>query len=131
MAEEQKLPILYVIPSGPPEFRRFAIADEQNRFWDGQQFSKTGQLYARHHEAALQLQAILKSHFAGVEPVRLVAPVVVDVFSRTPTDHLAVANYLSQAARLWINTNDFGYGPNGSLVSTQIPWGRLRQAKTG
>lgn len=91
MADEQKLPILYVVPTGQPEFRRLAIADEQNRFWNGQGFSQSGQLYARHHEAALQLHAILRGHFEGVEPVRLVAPVVVEVFSHTPTDHLAVA----------------------------------------
>ena len=73
------LPILYVVQIGEPEFQRFVIEDEQDRVWTGEGFDSQGAaLFARHNDAALESQNILKRSFDGVKPQRFVVPLYVD-----------------------------------------------------
>ena len=126
MAKKRKLPILSVVPAGSPdEFPRFLISDARNRLWDGQNFSSTGILYSAHNDAAIDVQAILKTHFEGVEPVRYVVPVFVDVFAHEPVLVAEVAKYLSASSRLNLNTTEHGNGPGNALVLPWIDWSRI------
>ena len=130
MADRRELPILYVVLAGSSdEFPRFTILDAQDRPWNGQEFGPTGVLYARHNDAATDAQNILRSHFDG-EPQRYVVPLYVDVLNHDgPVPMTEVAQYLSQASSLFIDTPTHGNGPGDSLVLTQIEWSRIRAIK--
>lgn len=130
MADRRELPILYVVLAGSSdEFPRFTILDAQDRPWNGQEFGPTGILYARHNDAATDAQQILRSHFDG-EPQRYVVPLYVDVFSHDgPVPLSEVAEYLSVASKLFIDSQVHGNGPGDSLVLTRIEWSRIRTIK--
>ena len=130
MADSRELPILYVVLAGSSdEFPRFTILDAQDRPWNGQEFGTTGVLYARHNDAATDAQNILRSHFDG-EPQRYVVPLYVDVLSHDgPVPMTDVAQYLSLASSLFIDTPTHGHGPGESLVLTRIEWSRIRAMK--
>lgn len=126
MAKKQ-LPILYVVQIGESDFERYVIEDQQDRVWTGEQFDTQGAaLFARHNDAAIEAQAILKKNFNGVEPQRYVVPLFVEVYSHEGPVPLAdVAEYLSNASRLYISTTDHGNGPGDSLVLPWIDWSRI------
>ena len=128
MSKQRKLPILYVVLAGSSdEFPRFTILDAQDRHWNGREFGPTGVLYARHNDAATDTQNILRSHFDG-EPQRYVVPLFVEVYSHERPVPLAdVAEYLSNASRLYINTTEHGNGPSDSLVLPRIEWHRMKK----
>lgn len=130
MAKKQKLPTLYVTLAGSSvEFPRFTILDAQDRLWNGQEFGPTGVLYANHNAAAVDAQNILRSHFDG-EPQRYIVPLCIEVYSHAePVNVADVAQYLSGASRLYVNTTEHGNGPGDSLVLPWIEWHRIE--KTG
>jgi len=131
MAKWRKLPILSVVQVGSDEFERFLIRDQKERVWTGERFeSGTGVLYAKENRAAAEIHSILRRNFHGVEPQRLVVPVYVEVLSKNgavPTTE--VAQYLSMASKMLIDTPTCGNGPGDSLVLPRIEWGRIRSIK--
>ena len=126
----KKLPILRVVETDGP-FNRFVIEDQKNRVWTGERFSRVLKptLYADHNAACSDVQGILKSNFVGVETVKYVVPLFVEVHSHEPVKGAEVAKYLSQAARLFIDTTNHGNGPGSSLVLPRIEWHRMEQMK--
>jgi len=128
MAKRHKLPVLAVVQVGSDEFVRFEIRNEQDRVWNGNQFgSGTGVLYAHQNNAASDSQDILRQNFKGMNPQRLVVPLYVDVFSHDgPVPLTEVAEYLSLASKLFIDSLKHGHGPGDSLVLTRIEWSRIR-----
>ena len=80
MAEKRELPTLRVVQIGSDEFERYLIEDQEERVWTGEQFdSQGGALFARHNEAAIEAQSILKKNFEAVEPQRFIVPLYVEV----------------------------------------------------
>ena len=120
----RKLPILSVVQAGNPDFERFLISDDQGRQWTGEEFSEQGVLYGSRNHACGDVHAILKGFFQS-EPVRYVAPVVIEVFGEA--DIAKVARYLAQASILHIATGKYGNGPEGTLVLPTIEWGLTRE----
>lgn len=126
----QRLPILHVVQVGNNDFHRYQITDEQEHRWDGEQFnSENGVLFADHNVAATEVQEILKKNFEGVKAVKYVVPLYVEVFSNEPVHLNDVAEYLSKASRLYLNTTDHTNGPNNSLVLSSIEWNGIKQMK--
>ena len=72
---------------------------------------------------------ILKQKFGGAETVKYVVPLFVEVHSHGPVIVSEVAKYLSQSARLYIDTTEHGNGPSNSLVLPRIEWHRIEQMK--
>ena len=128
MAKKQRLPILRVVQFGK-EFERYSIEDENAQVWNGQKFGQSGIVYANHNHAAIDVQAILKKNFEGIDPQRFVVPLYVETLSHEPVTIAEVAQYLSRASRLFLNTTDHGNGPDGSLVLPWIDWSRIKQIK--
>ena len=128
MAKKQKLPILSVVQIGSDDFERFVIRDQISRVWTGEQFGTDGGvLYANHNDAASDSQDILRQNFSGAEPQRLVVPLFVDVLNHDgPLPVAEVAQYLSLASRLLVDTRVHGNGPGDSLVLTRIEWCRIK-----
>jgi hypothetical protein len=127
MGKKHALPILSIVRAGPSQFERFQIADDKDRLWTGTAFGPTGILYATHNAAATDIQLILKGHFTGVEPVRYVAPIFIEVFSHEALPVAVVAKHLSRASRLYLNTPEHGNGPGSSLVLPWIEWHRIQE----
>ena len=125
------LPILYVVQIGESEFQRFVIEDEQDRVWTGERFDFQGAvLFARHNDAAIESQNILKQTFSGVKPQRFVVPLYVEVLNHAgPVPVADIAEYLSRGSRLYLNTTENGNGPGDSLVLPWIEWSRIKQIK--
>ncbi len=124
----KRLPILRVVQIGN-EFERFVIEDEQSQVWTGQEFGQPGVFYADHNQAASDVQAILRKNFEGIEPRKYVVPVFIEVFSHAEVPVAQVAQYLSRASRLFLNTTDHGNGPGNSLVLSWIDWNRIKKLK--
>lgn len=129
---KKRLPILSVIQTGNPEFERFVIKDQKQRMWNGEllgQETTRPLLYAAHEAAACDIHNILKSNFQGVEPVRYVVPLVVEVFSHEAVHVAEVAQHLSRSSRLFLNSTEYGNGPRNSLVLPVIEWHRIEPMK--
>ena len=131
MAKKRELPTLYVVQIGSEEFERYLIRDQEERVWTGKQFdSQGGALFARHNEAAIEAQSILKRNFEGVEPQRYVVPLYVEVLNQAgPVPVAEIAEYLSRGSRLYLNTTEHGNGPGDALVLPRIEWHRMKQIK--
>jgi hypothetical protein len=129
--DTKKLPILQVIEANSP-YERYVIQDQRHRVWTGERFSSVHgpTLYARHNDAATDAQNILKKKFNGVETVKYVVPLFVEVHSHGPVIVDQVAKYLSDASRLFVDTTKHGNGPGDStLVLPWIDWSRIEQMK--
>lgn len=129
MGPERQLPILFVVESGSPDFQRWMISDDKDRLWDGQDFGPNGLLYARHNDAAVDARDILRGHFGGIRPVRYIVPLFVESLCHRPVPVAEVAQYLSRASRLYVNTSEHGNGPGNSLVLPWIEWSRIKEVK--
>ena len=129
MGNERQLPVLYVVESGSPDFQRWMVSDDRDRFWGGEDFGQTGVLYARHNDAAVDAQNILRGHFGGIQPVRYVVPLFVESLSHQPVPVAEVTQFLSRASRLYLNTAEHGNGPGDSLVLPWIEWSRIKEVK--
>ena len=129
MGKERQLPVLYVVESGSPDFKRWMISDDQDRLWGGEDFGQNGVLYATHSDAAVDAQNILRRHFDGIQPVRYVVPLFVESLSHRTVPVAEVAQYLSRASRLYLNTSEHGNGPGGSLVLPWIEWSLIKEVK--
>ena len=129
----KRLPHLRVVQSGNLQFERFLIEDQKGRAWTGERFSSFDgrALYAKHNDAAVDVQNILKGHFVGIQPIKYVAPLLVEVYSDIPVHVTEVAQYLSHASRLFLNTPEHGHGPGHSLVLPWIEWHRIKEVKGG
>ena len=127
----KRLPILYVVQTSVSHFERFVIEDEQDRVWTGERFDSQGAaLFARHNDAAVAAQSILKANFKGVESQRFVVPLYVEVLNHAgPVPVAEIAQYLSHGARLYLNTTENGNGPGDSLVLPRIEWHRIKKIK--
>lgn len=127
MGNRKKLPILSIVSTGTPDFRRYKIADDKHRLWTGNEFGHGAMLFAHHNQAAIEVQSILKGHFEGVEPVRYMAPVIIEVYSHEALPVAVVAKHLSRASRLYLNTPEHGNGPGSSLILPRIEWHRIKE----
>lgn len=123
--------ILYVVQVGNNEFQRYLIEDQEKRVWTGEQFDAQGAaLFARHNDAAIAAQNILKKNFEGIEPQRFVVPLYVEVLNHTgPVTLVDVARYLSASSSLCLNTDDHGNGPGDALALPWIDWSRIKPIK--
>lgn len=126
---ERRLPNLNIVSTGTPCFPRYQICDQQNLLWTGSSFADAGCLYANHRSAAFDRQKILRSYFTGVSPKRFRIPLLVDVFDDKPPQMISVAQYLSDASSLHLNTDEYGNGPSSSLVLPWIEWSQIEQVK--
>lgn len=126
-----RLPVLYVVQIGDTGYERFIIEDQHERIWTGERFDTAGgALFARHNDAAIEAQSILKRKFMGVEPQRFVVPLYVEVLNHTgPVPLVEVAQYLSASSRLYLDTTEHGNGPGDSLVLPWIDWSRIKAIK--
>lgn len=130
MGMEQRLPVLRVTQIPNAAFERYLILDERDRSWTGERFDSSGGiLYANCNHAALDTHNILKQSFQECEPQKYEVPLVVEVYSRCPASVEEIAQYLSRAARLQIDTTEHGNGPGTSLVLPRIEWNRIQPAK--
>lgn len=129
MGKERQLPVLYVVESGSPDFQRWMISDDRDRLWGGEDFGQNAVLYASHNAAAVDAQNILRGHFGGIQPVRYVVPLFVESLSHQPLPVAEVAQFLSRASRLYLNTTEHGNGPGDSLVLPWIEWSRIKEVK--
>jgi len=126
---KKKLPILRVVEN-EGKFKRFVIEDEKKRVWNGKRFSKLDKpmLYSDNNSAAADLHKILKTNFSG-ETIKYVVPLFIEVNSDDPVQFEKIAQYLSNSARLFIDTTTHGNGPGSSLVTPWIDWSRIEQLK--
>ena len=131
MAKKRELPILRVVQIGNEEFERYVIEDQEEQVWTGERFdSDGGALFAKHNDAATEAQNILKANFKGVEPQRFVVPLYIEVLNHAgPVPVAEIAQYLSDASRLYVNTTENGNGPGDSLVLPWIDWSRIKKIK--
>ncbi len=131
MAKKRELPTLRVVQIGSDEFERYLIEDQEERVWTGEQFdSQGGALFAKHNDAAIEAQNILKKNFNGVEPQRFVVPLYVEVLNHAgPVPVAEIAKYLSLGSRLYLDTTEHGNGPGDSLVLPWIDWSRIKPIK--
>lgn len=131
MAKWRKLPILSVVQVGSNEFERFLIRDQKERVWTRERFgSGSGVRYANENQAAFELHSILRQNFHGVEPQRLVVSLFVEVLSHDgPLPITEVAQHLSLASKLLIDTPTHGNGPGDSLVLPRVEWSRIKSIK--
>ena len=119
------LPILWIARSDSG-FERYVIEDSHEQVWNGKEFGTgDGLLFAHYQEAAAETQRILKSHFKGVEPTKLVVPLYVEVYGGEEIPVESVVKYLSKASKLTVDTGTHGNGPDQSLVLTRIEWGEI------
>lgn len=127
MAKKRELPILRVVQIDKDVFERYVIEDHEERVWTGEQFDSEGAaLFARHNDAAVEAQNILKANFNGAEPQRFVVPLYVEVLNHAgPVPMAEVAKYLSRASRLYLDTTEHGNGPGNALVLPLIDWSRI------
>lgn len=128
---KKRLPVLYVVQVGNEEFERYLIEDQEERVWTGEQFDSQGaELFARHNDAAVESQNILKRTFNGMEPQRYVVPLYVEVLNHAgPVPVADIAEYLSRGSRLYLDTREHGNGPGDSLVLPRIEWHRIKKIK--
>ena len=128
---KKRLPILYVVQVGESEFDRYVIEDQHQQVWTGKHFdSKGGALFAKHNDAAIEGQNILKRNFNGVEPQRFIVPLYVEVLNHAgPVPADEIAQYLSASSRLYLDTTEHGNGPGDSLVLPRIDWSRIKPIK--
>ena len=126
-----RLPVLYVVQVGESEFERYIIEDQQNQVWTGKQFdSEGGVLFARHNDAAIEGQNILRRNFKGAEPQRFVVPLYVEVLNHGgPVPVVEIAEYLSRGSRLYLDTTEHGNGPGDALALPWIDWSRIKPIK--
>lgn len=126
----QKLPILSVVQTLAP-FQRFYIEDQKENVWTGSQFEPAGLpvLFASQFAVRSEYQAILKSYFCGMTPVRYLVPLAVEVFSHHSLQISEVAKYLADTASFQMNIPQNGNGPGDSLVLARIDWHRIEQLK--
>ena len=131
LAKKRELPPLRVVQIGSDELDRYLIEDQEERAWTGEQFDSQGAaLFARHNDAAIRSQNILRRNFNGAEPQRFVVPLYVEVLNHAgPVPVAEVAEYLSSASRLYIDTTEHGNGPGDSLVLPWIDWSRIKPIK--
>lgn len=128
MEQERQIPILTVFQTSD-QFERYYIQDDRDRVWTGDKFQsgKRPTLYADDFEVRSTVHRILKGYFPGVEPVKYVVPMVVEVFSHEPLHISEVAQYLSCTASLQMDLPKHGNGPGTSLVLSRIDWHRMEQ----
>ena len=91
----KRLPILCVVQVNNPHAERYVIEDQKQRVWSGNRFSSHNPtLYAKHNDAAVEVQSILKRNFEGVEPQRFVVPLYVEVLNSARLRHFGAAAVL-------------------------------------
>lgn len=130
MDQRQQLPILAVVQTNA-SFQRFFIEDEQERVWTGRKFDTDGPpaLFATQFAVRSAYHEILKGYFPGVQSVKYIVPLTVEVYSHQPLHISHVAKYLADAASLQMNTPVNGHGPGNSLVLPRIEWHQIDEVK--
>ena len=125
--------ILSLVATGTPEHPRFLIADPNENFWTGEDWSDEetdGCLFASVNDAGQTVQEILLAQHGDKPMRRFVAPVYVDVFSDTNLTQDQIKEWLVKVARLTMDAEAHGNGPvDDSLGLTLIDWNKLREIK--
>ena len=125
--------ILSIIATGTTDHPRFQIADPQQRFWTGKEWTDEeaeGRLYICVNTAGRAIQGILLAQHRHKAVRRFVAPVNLDLYSDTDLTMDQIVEWLVKVARLTIDAETHGNGPvAGTLGLCQIDWGQLREIK--
>ena len=123
-------PVLQATPAfGTDGADRFVIQNLKNRHvWTGDDFSpewKNALLYASVNRACGDMRRIMMRVYEGELLTIYETPCRIEVFGYAPMIH--VQKWLSRAALLKLRTDDFGNGPNDSLVIPSIHWSEMEQ----
>ena len=123
--------ILSLITTGPTDYPRYEIANQDLEFWTGENWTdeeSEARLYVSVNDAGRAVQEILLTEH-GDKPLRSsVAPVYVDLYADTDLSLDEISDWLVRAARLTIDTERHGNGPvEGSLGLCHIDWSKLRE----
>lgn len=119
---------LHENPMGKAAYR-FCIQNLVNeQVWTGFGFTPDwtkALLYASANEACKDMRKIMMSFYDSAPVTVYEAPVRIEVFGEA--DMLRVAQWLSKASVLKLRTDDYGNGPDGSLVLPVIHWAEMEK----
>ena len=123
--------LLRAEPIGRPPYRRYIIQNNDEKFWDGNGFTKDfkkGMKYCCTNDACEEMAAILKGFYGKLKRRTFVVPIEVEVYGSA--NQQEIANYLYRASVLNIETDKQGNGPDGNLVLPIIHWGRIKETRS-
>lgn len=118
---------------GRPEWERYALFDEQSRYWTGNDWSaevKRAALFASEQIAAVEYERVVGLVRAG-QPVReYTTRVTVRVVGDVQYDPARLKEYLSTACRLHLDPDDLEGPIPDAAVTVEIEWERLTPGAT-
>ncbi len=129
----KKKPALSAVGYMESNWVRYAIQDEQGRYWTGRGFTKDERralAYADENVIARDMRRILKRRCKGLIRHRFVAPVVIDVYAdEGPVDQEEMAWFLSQNVFVSMDGLGTGVSPDESIILPLVAWKSLRMLK--
>jgi hypothetical protein len=121
--------MLITMTVGRKPFLRYVIHDDTTKlWWDGHCFIKDlkdSKKYLRFCEAALDIQNMLREQYNQLPKSTYTVPIDIEVYGNA--DLADIQNYLYQATDLVMKIDEFGVGPNETLVTTTIYWHKMKK----
>jgi hypothetical protein len=120
--------------SGKPEWNRYLIVQEGDRFWDGKKWTRhrrRARLYADNQDVAQAFRE-LEERLYEDKPLRTFEVTLnVRVFGDQGFDIKLLGGYLQAAVQILIDQDRCGSGPvQESLVQLDVTWGEMREVPT-
>lgn len=117
--------------SGKPEWRRFLIAQEGGRFWNGRRWTRHRQharLYADDQDVALEFRVLEDRLYKDKRLRTLQVPLTIRLRADQEIDLDALGVYLQRAVAIVIDQDRYGTGPiTDSLVQLDVTWADMRE----